>query len=85
MYELSNSSFLYELLYTIDDDISTGSVSMSGDGMVVGVTSRSAMNQTNIYERIGDGFQQRGANISGYGFHSGIALNYNGSIVICGS
>ena len=87
MYELSSSSFLYELLYTTYDIISANpdnvyaeEVSVSGDGMVFGFTSTSV--GTKIFERIGDGFQQRGAVISGYG--DGIALNYDGSIVIVG-
>jgi len=83
MYELSSSSFLYELVHTTND-ISANEVSVSGDGMVVGVTSGFSSIGTRIFERIGDGFQQRGADISGYGRSSGIALNYNGSIAIVG-
>jgi len=83
IYELSNTTFLYELLYTIDD-VSAWEVSMSGDGMVVGVTSTSRFVGSSIFERIGDGFQQRGADIPDYGYFSGIALNYDGSIVIVG-
>ena len=77
MYELSSSSFLYELIHTTDV-INVQEVSVSGDGMVVGIGS------TKIFERIGDGFQQRGADISGYGQYSGIALNFDGTIVLVG-
>ena len=83
MYELSSSSFLYELLHTTDD-ISAYEVSVSGDGMVVDVTSESSSIGAKIFERIGDVFQQRGTDISGYGQYSGIALNFDGSIVIVG-
>jgi len=79
MYELSSNSFLYELLHTMTID--TWEVAVSGDGMVVGVTSGSSIG-AKIFERIGDVFQQRGADISGY--TSGIALNYAGTIVIVG-
>ena len=83
MYELSSSSFLYELVHTTDN-IDAREVSVSGDGMVVGVTSRSSNIGSRIYERIGDGFQQRGMAISGYGYQSGIALNYAGNIAAIG-
>ena len=83
MYELSNVTSIYELLHTIDD-VGSWEVSVSGDGMVVGVTSYLSSIGTRIFERIGDVFQQRGADISGYGYESGIALNYDGSIAIVG-
>ena len=83
MYELSTSSFLYELLHTTGY-VSAAEVSVSGDGKVVGVASWSSVNGAKIYERIGDGFQQRGTDIN-YGFWgSGIALSYDGSIFIVG-
>ena len=82
MYKLSTSSFLYELVHTTDN-IDAREISVSGDGMVVGVAFWS--NRTaRIYERIGDGFQQRGADILGYGYGGGIALNYDGTIAIVG-
>jgi len=80
MYKLSNSTFLYELIHIIDN-IGGLEVSVSGDGIVVGVTSQESMG-AKILERIGDGFQQRGTDILGYGRAGGIALNYNGTIVI---
>ena len=79
IYELSSNSFLYELLHTINID--AWEVGVSGDGMVVGVTSGSSIG-AKIFERIGGVFQQRGTDISGY--TSGIALNYAGTIVIVG-
>jgi len=81
MYELSSSTFLYKLLYTADN-INAYEVSVSGDGMVVGITSRSI--GARIFERIGDGFQERGTAISNYGYQSGIALNYAGNIAAIG-
>ena len=79
MYEYSNITFLYELFHTIND-ISAREVSVSGDGMAVGVMTSSG---AKIYEKIGDGFQQRGADVSDNS-SSGIALNYDGFIVIVG-
>jgi len=87
MYELSNITFLYELVHTIDDLNGPKKVSVSGDGMVVGVTSSSFSSSSfgsRIFERIGDIFQQRGTDISDYGYESGIALNYDGTIAIVG-
>ncbi len=83
MFELSDSTFLYELFHTIDD-INTYKVAISGDGMVIGVTSRNSSIGARIFERIDDGFQQRGTDILGYGYYSGIAMNYDGTIAIVG-
>ena len=80
-YGLSNTNLLYELLYIFND--SNGNhVSVSGDGMVVGITSYISSTGIRIFERIGDGFQQRGTDISGYS--GDVALNYNGTIAIFG-
>ena len=64
IHELCNNTFLCELIHIIDDisEFEVLEVSVSGDGMVVGVTSRESMG-AKIIERIGDGFQQRGTDI----------------------
>jgi len=84
MYEFSNSSFSYALLYTTDR-IFAAEVSVSGDGKIVGVTSTTSSSGARIFERIGDEFQQKGSAFTDYGrYRSGIALNYFGTIVIIG-
>ena len=89
MYQLSKSSFLYELLY-FTDDIYAGEVCVSGDGMVVGVTTLQVPSSNNttgvrIFERVGDVFQERNTDILNYGYSSGgIALNYEGTIAVIG-
>ena len=82
IYDLNNVTGVYDLFHTTDD-VRAHEVSLSGDGMVVGVTSGS-YSGARIYERIGNVFQQRGTDIFGYGFDSGIDLNYNGTVVIVG-
>ena len=85
IHELCNNTFLCELIHIIDDisEFEVLEVSVSGDGMVVGVTSRENMG-AKIIERIGDGFQQRGTDTLSYGKAGGISLNYNGTIAIVG-
>jgi len=80
MYELSNTTYLYELIHTTGDGRSAR-VSVSGDdGSAVGVTYGGNSIFGRIYERIGNGFQQRGSALTGYGRWAGIALNYNGRL-----
>jgi len=81
IYELSSSASLYTWLDT--KNYNACEVAVSPDGSAVGVTSLTS-NEARIFERFGVGFQQRGIDITGYGFSSGIALNYNGTIVIVG-
>lgn len=57
---------------------------MSGDGKVVGVTLTGGDKGARIFEKNGARFQQRGSDFTVYGFKGGIALNYNGGIVIIG-
>ena len=83
MYELSNATYLYELIHTTGD-VRAARVSVSGDGSAVGVTYGSNSIFGRIYERIGNGFQQRGSAFTGYGRWAGIAINYNGTIAAVG-
>ena len=83
LYELSSSSSSYALLHTTDD-IDACEVSVSGNGSVVGVTSTSSSNGASVYARFGNSFKQQGSTFPNYGSSSGIALNYNATIVIIG-
>ena len=82
-YELSNITDRYELL-DATAIIQAREVSVSGDGSTVGVTSTFVSRGARIFARIGNVFQQRGSTFSGYGYVSGIALNYNGTIAAIG-
>jgi len=84
MYELSNNTYLYELVYTTPD-INAWEVSVSGDGSTVGVTSDTSSIGAMFFYRNGNGFQQRGSIFFDYGtWESGIALNYDGTIAAIG-
>ena len=84
MYELSNSTFLYDLVYTTPD-INAWEVSVSGDGSTVGVTTDTSSIGAMFFYRSGDEFKQRGSIFFDYGtWESGIALNYDGTIAAIG-
>ena len=85
MYEFSNTSSLYESIYTTSI-VDVTEVSVSGDGSTFGVTFTTGWTKyARIFGRVGAGFQQRGSPINGYGrWRSGIALNYDGTIAAIG-
>ena len=83
VYELFGSPSLYTLLAAADD-IDAWEVAVSGDGSVAGFTSSNSSIGVRIFERNGGVIQQRGTDILGYGYWSGIGLNYDGTIAIIG-
>jgi len=85
VFELSNSISLYEPLNVIEcNETNYDEVAVSPEGSVVGVTSYQ-ISGARVFERVGSGFQQRGVDITSYARHDGgIALNYDGTIVILG-
>ena len=85
IFELSNSTSLYEPLNAIDsNETNYDEVAVSSEGSVIGVTSYQ-ISGVRVFERVGSGFQQRGVDITSYARHDGgIAMNYDGTIV-CGS
>ena len=87
IYELSSIASVYHihLLDTIYcDDVYE--VSVSGNGRVLGImSSKSSPSYAWVLIRVGNGFQQRGSTFTGYGsYFSGIALNYDATIVAIG-
>ena len=85
IFELSNSTSLYEPLNAIDsNETNYDEVAVSPEGSVIGVTSYQ-ISGVRVFERVGSGFQQRGVDITSYARHDGgIAMNYDGTIVIVG-
>jgi len=85
MYEFSNTSSLYESIYTTSI-VDVTEVSVSGDGSTFGVTFTTGWTKyARIFGRVGAGFQELGSPINGYGtWRSGIALNYDGTIAAIG-
>ena len=85
IYDYNTGTNKYGLTQTIPADVNSAEVCVSGDGSTIGFTAYSSTVGSKVYKRINNVFQQRGETFFSYGSSSsGIALNYNGTIVAIG-